>query len=498
MGGPLVVERGEEGEAGAELVRGPAEGSFSRCRCSFGGCACEMEKAGCLDSKEKLGIDWEEEDKAVKGNVPHVLNGGVETRGFGALDQKMRGRKGERQQGWVDFCEVVKISKQRKRFLVTAAVTWLGPSFNGNIRGVRAPRPIPVLARNYPTTETPKRRWDCASSLHSSFLTTTTLLAPATIHSPGIALHCQHHGPAVCAGLFQHDPFSHTKMITLKSAAAFCPSRGIFSAIPPLAITSPCRPRGRMADSPPHCARHYASVHQGQSGSSGNSHNWPRWPSTPNPTPYEIFGQAKTAPYSKVRFYELVKLYHPDRHHHTSNDGIPHLTKLERYRLVVAANDLLSDPARRRLYDLYGMGWEQQTDIRGRCREADHAWRREPGNASMNATWEDWERWRQEQNGEKQEPLFMSNGTFVMIVASLGLIGGWGHLISANTHGANLVDMQEEKHSSIRKEIRRRESQTANLSRQDRVEHFLKQREGWGYDLPNHGLTAEDIKAAQR
>src|SRR5215471_15131681 len=37
------------------------------------------------------------------------------------------------------------------------------------------------------------------------------------------------------------------------------------------------------------------------------------WPITPTFTPYELFKQERTAPYSKARFYHLVKIYHPDR-----------------------------------------------------------------------------------------------------------------------------------------------------------------------------------------
>ncbi|KAK0729495.1 hypothetical protein B0H67DRAFT_445834, partial [Lasiosphaeris hirsuta] len=212
------------------------------------------------------------------------------------------------------------------------------------------------------------------------------------------------------------------------------------------------------------------------------------WPVSPYPTPYEIFDQSKTAPYSKGRFYELVKQYHPDRHHQTSHDGIPHQTKLERYRLIVAANNILSDPERRRLYDRYGTGWEGETaNIRTRCRAADKAWRQQPGNASMNATWEDWERWHDRREGKKQEPLYMSNAGVVGIIALFALIGGYGHVSRAGTHSATLLDMRDHQQASISKIMQERQSQMAGLDKRGRVEVFLKQREGWGYDLPGHG-----------
>jgi len=51
--------------------------------------------------------------------------------------------------------------------------------------------------------------------------------------------------------------------------------------------------------------------------------------------------------------------------------------------------------------------------------------------------------------------------------------------------------MRDEKHAAISKEIKRRQSLSANLTKEDRVQHFLKQREGWGYDAPGGGHLAE-------
>ncbi|KAK1753001.1 hypothetical protein QBC47DRAFT_387538 [Echria macrotheca] len=274
-------------------------------------------------------------------------------------------------------------------------------------------------------------------------------------------------------------------MITRKSAAVVC-SGGVHWRFPASWITSWHHPCQRRAQ-----GRSYASMHNSTQADAGNGNSKHSWPTSTSPTPYEIFDQVKGAPYSKARFYELVKLYHPDRHHHSLDDGIPHLTKLERYRLVVAANHILSDPERRQLYDRYGAGWGAQRDMRDSYRAADRTWRHEPGNASMNATWEDWERWYQQRDGKKQEPLYFSNGGFVVIVVLFALIGSWGHVTRASHHSADLLDMRDEKHAAISKEMRRRQSLSANLTKEDRVQHFLKQREGWGYDAPGQGHLAE-------
>lgn len=214
----------------------------------------------------------------------------------------------------------------------------------------------------------------------------------------------------------------------------------------------------------------------------------PTWPKSKNPTPYEIFDQAKSTPYSKKTFYQLVKLYHPDRHAFTSNlnGAINQKVKLERYRLVVAANDILSDPTKRRAYDLYGAGWGGTSDMSNTAyREADRAWRAQTGTAAHNATWEDWERWHWENNSRrdgaagKSEPRYMSNGMFVMTICVFVLLGGWGQATRAGSHGMYLVEMQEKKDNHISEEMWRRRKEKAMLTREDRVENFLRSREGW-------------------
>jgi len=222
------------------------------------------------------------------------------------------------------------------------------------------------------------------------------------------------------------------------------------------------------------------------------------WPTSLHPTPYEIFNLARGAPYSKRRFIELAKLYHPDRHTHNTDDGIPHRTKLERYRLIVTAHEILSDPERRRLYDSHGAGWEAHA-APDSARAADRAWLRQAGNASMNGTWEDWERWYQERDGkEKQEPVFVSNGGFVTIVVLLALIGGWGHVTRAGANASKLMDVREEQHVSAAKAMRQRQNQSIGLNKEERVRYFLQQREGWGYDAPVSGHPPPDLRGVER
>jgi hypothetical protein len=180
----------------------------------------------------------------------------------------------------------------------------------------------------------------------------------------------------------------------------------------------------------------------------------------------------------------LVKLYHPDKHHHISIHGINHGTRLERYRLVVVANDILSDPQKRRAYDLFGMGWggvpRDPGDI---YRNADRKWRREPGNASGNATWEDWEQWYETKGGQPQRPVFMSNPAFAALVVFCVVAGGIGQATRAENHSTYIIDKRQEKHAHISEAIAKRGMASAGMSSSQRVEVFLRDRENTIYQF---------------
>ncbi|KAI0506509.1 hypothetical protein F5B22DRAFT_445316 [Xylaria bambusicola] len=207
------------------------------------------------------------------------------------------------------------------------------------------------------------------------------------------------------------------------------------------------------------------------------------WPTSVHPTPYEILAQPKDARYDKALFYQLVKIYHPDRNYAAADSPIPLAVRLERYRLVVAANEILSDDAKRRAYDLYGAGWRGNRTLESLYREADRSWRNEPGNASRNATWEDWERWRCERNGEKppQTPVYMSNELFVIVLCAFVILGSYAQAQRVTNHTVNIVELRDQKHAAISDDLRRRQDQQSPLNRHERVENFLRQR---NLDIP--------------
>jgi hypothetical protein len=254
--------------------------------------------------------------------------------------------------------------------------------------------------------------------------------------------------------------------------------------------------------------RGYATVQGDNDGIDGSSNDGsrrrhgdvPSWPRTPNPTPYEIMDFKKGAPYSKARFYQLVKLYHPDTHEHQqsnthqpphshshdSHDRIPSAVRLERYRLVVAANGLLSDPAKRKLYDNRGIGWTggRTPSPNEAARHADRTWRQQPHNAANNATWEDWERWHEERDGRSpKEPVHMPNGVFAMLVVMMCMVGAMAQKTRAENSGSQYVDIVSQKNAHLGSEMRKSTAAMAGHSKDQRIETFVRDRENVTWDF---------------
>ncbi|KAL2753211.1 hypothetical protein ACRALDRAFT_2021629 [Sodiomyces alcalophilus JCM 7366] len=238
----------------------------------------------------------------------------------------------------------------------------------------------------------------------------------------------------------------------------------------------------------------------------GHCYSATSWPSHPNPTPYDIFAMDKSTPYTKTRFYELVKLYHPDRHRHTqiyphlhshtlshghghghaqSSGTTPSLSAaacVERYRLVILANNILSNPAKRRAYDACGAGWthpHHSDPVR------DRAWRRHPDNAAHNATWEDWERWNAKRNGTegKQQPLYMSNAYFVALVLATIVVGSALQASRARGSADSVLGHRQAIESEIGAIVARHKTERSGRGREERIERFLRDRDSWALDL---------------
>ncbi|KAI5235353.1 hypothetical protein E4T43_09332 [Aureobasidium subglaciale] len=228
------------------------------------------------------------------------------------------------------------------------------------------------------------------------------------------------------------------------------------------------------------------------------------WPKAPkghsHPTPYQILSTTEAEPYSKRRFYELVKLYHPDsgaceKHHH--HHSVPQPLRLERYRLVVAAHTILSDPDKRKMYDRFGAGWSGvPSTVGGRPGPGAPAgpfsgWRHHTDSDIWgNATWEDWERFYARRDGVTQQaPRYLSNGNFILCVILLAMIGASLNLSRAETEGDKVVAARDLVHDRASKELRRVRQMSENRPKEERIQFFLRQREA-----TMHGVGVESLR----
>ena len=212
-----------------------------------------------------------------------------------------------------------------------------------------------------------------------------------------------------------------------------------------------------------------------------DKHSWPDSPSaTTVPCPYAIFGLQKGAPYSKKRFYDLVKIYHPDRDSHETLHGgsLSRATRLQRYRLIVEANEILSDSIKKKAYDNCGAGWDGKADVTARRNHHERGWSSfyDQNSPARNATWEDWEQWYQRGQTE-QRPLYISNGSFVALILLFAIVGGMHEMSRAGRLSKTLLQQLEAIHDESSKDlIRRRQESQGFQSNDQRMQNFLRSR----------------------
>lgn len=192
--------------------------------------------------------------------------------------------------------------------------------------------------------------------------------------------------------------------------------------------------------------------------------------------------------YTKTRFYNLVKLYHPDRGSlGTVCNTIPHHVRLERYRLIVAAHNILSDPSKRSAYDRLGMGWQGRPEMKssttssGSAGPFSHNWQDTSDPIWNNATWEDWERFharRSSTSPEDQQPVFLSNTMFLGLVFVIIFCGSAMNYGRAHNNGQYFVEQRDIVHDRAAKELRRVKVEKQTMgNRDDRVEWFTRHRD---------------------
>ncbi|KAI5855349.1 hypothetical protein BZA05DRAFT_424607 [Tricharina praecox] len=228
-----------------------------------------------------------------------------------------------------------------------------------------------------------------------------------------------------------------------------------------------------------------------------------RWPTHTHPTPYDILEIPPKGVYTKTRYLELIKLYHPDhRHHHLRS----HTSHLERFRLTVTAHRLLCDPSRRAAYDRYGAGWhhappgalgsqpltpesakwwQQREGHSPFASEFAHAYGRGgPDDTAANGNWEDWERWRAARDHPPQKPLLTNNGAFVTIVVILACVGSLAELNYVGGKSEQAVEMGEKRSVMLGQDLARRRREAGVDGREERVRRFLIMRDPKPLDTP--------------
>lgn len=89
-----------------------------------------------------------------------------------------------------------------------------------------------------------------------------------------------------------------------------------------------------------------------------SAHNF-IWPTSENPSPYEIFGMTPKTfnkKHLQERYVLLAKLYHPDMDRKGSD--LSRSEKIDRFKRVVEAHDILKDDAKRRAWEIKQWNYE--------------------------------------------------------------------------------------------------------------------------------------------
>jgi curved DNA-binding protein CbpA len=246
----------------------------------------------------------------------------------------------------------------------------------------------------------------------------------------------------------------------------------------------PCRKSCRHHFSRRHQTRAYAQ--HAASPPHGHDPELLRWPEAvqphKTPTPYQILKCRKGELYTKQRFYALVKLYHPDRGLASPIAHLPLHVRLERYRMLVAAHDILSDMEKRKAYDTWGHGWtgHHQTPSSTSPYEWEFDRKRWATDPRNNATWEDWERWRHENEGGAEHDgrtIQLSNFAFMSLIFAFVSIGGVVQGTRFSTFNNSVIERRDQIHREASTTLRRSHNSTMSGDRDERIRTFLDHRE---------------------
>ncbi|EKV05910.1 Hsp40 co-chaperone Jid1, putative [Penicillium digitatum] len=203
------------------------------------------------------------------------------------------------------------------------------------------------------------------------------------------------------------------------------------------------------------------------------------WPSNPSFTPYDVLNLPRSATYSKRNYYDLVKIYHPDRalKDHPLFHQLTAETRLQRYRIIVDAHELLSDPIKRAAYDRNGTGWVHTV------LDTTIAYDSHGPNIYSNATWEDWEDWYNRHQGPQQH--VVDQRTFSRLVILLVLFAGALQASWIGQVNNDVTDRLRETNAKSARVLQDRKDSTIKQmdSNDARVQGFLIRRDPTGSGL---------------
>ncbi|KAI1933668.1 J domain-containing protein 1 [Ophidiomyces ophidiicola] len=284
-------------------------------------------------------------------------------------------------------------------------------------------------------------------------------------------------------------PVSLEHIVMFKKSSLLCSRGGVPLLNSPSSISPHPRRRSLTFQNP----QRFAHVNSGDPIQGDGDFSWP---TSSTFSPYELLKLDRNSPYSKRRFYELVKIYHPDR----SCDGhplckdIPDSVRMNRYRILVAAHELLSDPRKREAYDKYGDGWHHRHELFGVNAKKDSSqstvrYRYKPKKRGddifKNATWEDWEEFYERRDGQSKQAQTVSHSTFASFLLLLALFGGVGQAITVGKYSTYVQERVRDVNDRCGKFLEGRKHHTINkMNSQDaRVQSFLMKRDPSGYGL---------------
>ena len=211
--------------------------------------------------------------------------------------------------------------------------------------------------------------------------------------------------------------------------------------------------------------------------SSASSDDIP-WPKSPNPTPYEVFGLPPTASSTEIkkRYFELVRRYHPDSplgSHEASQQ------RLERFREVVRANELLSSAKGRRVYDKDGFGWSDMNvnDIMGdpahwqgkyegkfwTPRNAGHSYEESFNGGAFD--------------GKRAQPYYTSNANFAGAILVIMVLAAVVQVSHIQTRTQRASDRRWARHEQVSMNLRHARNHARKSGRKDMIEAFQLRRD---------------------